>query len=108
MSTAGKDLCDCGKVAVWCYMPGYSGGGNPNSCDDCVNRGCDCNHNYVDVNAYHPALEDPYLPEGEEGKDWKWIEKGVEWTYLDEKGREYPCCEYMYSEEGWDKEEHEE
>lgn len=108
MSTAGKDLCDCGKVAVWCYMPGYSGGGNPNSCDDCVNRGCDCNHNYVDVNAYHPALEDPYLPEGEEGKDWKWIEKGVEWADIDEKGREYPCCEYMYSEDGWDKEEHEE
>jgi len=107
MSIAGKDLCDCGKVAVWCYMPGYSDG-NPDHCDECVPRGCDCNHNYVDPNSYHPALNEPYLPEGEEGKDWMWIEKDVMWTTLDDKGREYPCCEYMYSENGWDKEEHEE
>ena len=64
-----KELCDCGKVAVWDYSPGYSGGGNSYSCDDCVPRGCECNHNYVDVNAYHPALNHPNLPEGKEGKD---------------------------------------
>ena len=65
-----KDLCDCGKVAIWSYGPGYSSGDNPNFCDDCVPRGCDCNYRYVDVNSYHPPLEHPDLPEGEEGKDW--------------------------------------
>ena len=108
MSIAGKDLCDCGKIATWCYMPGYLDGGNSNSCDDCVHRGCDCNHTYIDVNAYHPPWSAPILPEGTEGVDWKWIEKDVVWTVIDEKGREYPCCEYIYSETGWDKEEHEE
>lgn len=108
MLIAGKDLCDCGEIAVWCYLPGYSGGGNSNSCDDCVHRGCDCNHYSIDVSAYHPPLNAPILPEGKEGVDWKWIEKDVVWTQIDEKGREYPCCEYMYSETGWDKEEHEE
>jgi hypothetical protein len=105
MSIAGKELCDCGKIATWCYMPGYGDGSNSNSCDDCVPRECDCNHNYVDVNAYHPSLNDPYLPEGEEGKDWKWIEVGEVWCYIDTEGREYPCCEYMHSEDGWEKEE---
>ncbi len=83
-------------------MPGYSGGGNPYSCDSCVPRGCECNHRYIDVNAYHPPLETPELPDGEEGVDWKWIVKDSSWTYIDEKGREYPCCEYMYDEEGFD------
>jgi hypothetical protein len=90
-----KKLCDCGKVAVWCYLPGYSEGGNSYSCEDCVNRGCECNHNYID--------DDPSLPDGEEGKDWKWIEKEKSWTYIDEQGREYPCCEYSYNEDGFDK-----
>ena len=104
MSAAGKDLCDCGKVATWCYMPGFGSGENSNFCDECVNRGCECNHNYVDVNAYHPPLDSPDLPEGEEGVDWKWIEPDKVWCYLDELGREYPCCEYMHSESGWEKE----
>jgi hypothetical protein len=54
------------------------------------------------VNAYHPQLSAPILPDGEEGKDWKWIESGKIWCNIDELGREYPCCEYMYSEDGWD------
>jgi hypothetical protein len=101
MST-DKELCDCGKIAIWCYGPGYMEGGNPNSCDDCVPRGCSCNHYSVDVNAYHPPLSASILPEGEEGVDWKWIAKDAVWANIDEKGREYPCCEYMYSEDGWD------
>lgn len=96
MSEAGKERCDCGKVATWCYMPGYRDGGNSYSCDDCVSRGCDCNHNYVSVNSYHPPLDSPNLPEGEEGVDWKWIKTDNVWCYLDEQGREYPCCEYDY------------
>ena len=104
MSIAGKDLCNCGKIAVWCYMPGYSGGGNPNSCDDCVPRGCSCSNHHLD-NEYERR---PDATDGIEGKDWKWLDEDVEWTHIDEKGREYPCCEYIYSGNGWDKEEHEE
>lgn len=97
-----KELCDCGKIATHCYMPGYSSGDSPYSCDDCVPRGCSCNHRYIDVNAYQPPLDDPDYPEGEEGKDWKWVEKDKVWVHIDEKGREYPCIEYFYEEEGWD------
>jgi hypothetical protein len=104
MSIAGKDLCDCGKIAVWCYLPGYSEGGNPNSCDDCVPRGCDCSNHHLD-NEYERR---PDVTDGVEGKDWKWLDEDVEWTHIDEKGREYPCCEYIYSGNGWEKEEHEE
>ena len=102
-----KELCDCGKVAVWDYMPGYSGGGNSYSCDDCVHRGCSCNYNSIKE---HPD----YLPEGVEGIDWVWVEiedddilgkitkESGYWQYVDENGRPRPCCEYWYSEEGWE------
>ena len=76
------DVCD--NAAVWAYMPGVA-----LYCDNCVPRGCECNH-----------LNEPDLPQGEEGVDWKWISEGV-WTHLDEKKREYPCVEYMYDEEGF-------
>lgn len=99
-----KKLCDCGKIATWVYAPGYSGGGNSYSCDDCVHRGCSCNNYHIDVNAYHPPLNAPELPQGEEGKDWKWVDI-AEWTHIDEKGREYPCCEYFHEEDGWDIDE---
>ena len=93
---ANKELCDCGKMATYCYMPSYSGGGNPFHCSDCVPRGCTCNFNYIGIHG---------MPEGEEGKDWKWIEEYDKkvWVELDEKGREYPCAEYMWDPEGFDK-----
>jgi hypothetical protein len=50
----------------------------------------------------------PDSSDGIEGKDWKWLDENIDWRDLDDKCREYPCCEYMYSEDGWDKEEHEE
>jgi hypothetical protein len=89
-----KDLCDCGKVAVWCYLPGYSNGDNPNHCDDCVPRGCTCN--------YH-SIQEEYddQPEGVEGVDYKWISETI-WTEIDDQGREYPCVEYDYDEDGWE------
>ena len=102
MSQAGKELCACGKTATWWYMPGFKEG-RPFFCDNCVNRGCECNHRYVDPEAYHPPLDMSDSPEGTEGIDWKWIEKGKVWCHIDEKGREYPCCEYDYEEDGYDK-----
>jgi hypothetical protein len=55
------------------------------------------------VNAYQPPLEQPDIPDGKEGEDWKWVREGI-WCYIDEKGREYPCVEYMYDEDGWELE----
>ena len=110
MDVTEKEVCrKCGKVATWVYIPGYQGGGSPFSCDDCVSRGCSCNYRYVKEEEFEDDL-----PEGEEGIDYKWVEcnpfnenqkyeKGVVWTSLDEKGREYPCCEYDYEKEGFNK-----
>jgi len=112
-----KILCDCGKMAVWVYMPGF-GDGSPYLCDDCVisedNKiGCSCNWNYALEQDGLPAD----LPEGIEGKDWKWIEHDGDehvdkitkeegyWIYLDERGRPRPCVEYHYEEDGFDVEE---
>lgn len=96
------ELCSkCGeKNAFWCYMPGFSNGDSSYFCDDCVHRGCTCNHRYVDVNAYYPTLSEPDLPTKED-EPIKWIEDGKIWCHVDEKGREYPCCEYEYDEDGW-------
>lgn len=112
---ANKEKCDCGNIATWCYMPG---GGTDYYCEQCVPRGCSCNWTYADKNAYGPEpLEEDLMPEGIEGKDWKWvIRKGDEnmeeislkdkvWTDLDENGQEYPCCEFWHSKDGWDKTE---
>lgn len=91
-----KELCKCGKMAVWVYMPG-----DGVYCDECVPRGCFCNHRFTDPNSYSPPLDAPEMPEGVEGIDWKWIAEGV-CCELDENGKEFPCCEYMYDGEGWD------
>jgi hypothetical protein len=78
------------------------------TCDEHVPRGCDCNHRYVSVDAYHPPLkspDEPYL-EGVENVDWKWVdEEKTYWCSLDEKGREFPCCEWGYYENGLDDED---
>lgn len=99
-----KELCSCGKVSVWFYLPGYSSGGSPYFCDDCVPRGCECNYDYCDSGAYHPPLDESRKPEGEENVDWKWIEKDVCWTPLDSKQREFPCSEYDFEPEGYGRE----
>ena len=113
-----KHKCECGKQAVWVYMPGYVDDSNPYSCDDCVvspedKIGCSCNWNYAKEQEGLPTD----LPQGEEGKDWNWVEyEGDEfsppitkedgfWLELDERGRPYPCAEYEYSEEGFDVDE---
>ena len=84
-------------------MPGYIDKSSPYSCEECVTRGCDCGHRYVDVNSYYPPLSEPDLPT-EKDYPIKWIEEGKIWCRIDEKGREYPCGgEYMYNEEGFEK-----
>ncbi len=110
----GKKKCDCGKIAVWFYLPGYSNNSNPYVCDDCISSpedlGCSCNWHYGKEQEGLPIDE----PEGIEGKDWRWIEhEGDEynskitkeedgyWQYLDERGRPYPCAEYEYDAHGF-------
>ena len=84
-----KELCDCGvNYAKWIYMPGYIDGGNPYSCDNCVHRGCSCNYNYNTL----PDTED---------YPFKWIDDKT-WVSVDEQGREYPCAEYCWSEDGFE------
>lgn len=99
-----KEYCDCRNLAVWVYMPGLSGGERPFFCDECVPRGCDCNHIYCKIDAYHPPLDEPHLPVGVENIDWKWIEKDVSWTALDDEQRELPCSEYDYDPQGFERE----
>lgn len=94
-----KEYCECGKMATWCYMPGYSSGSNPYHCNDCVPRGCECNHIYCGPESYH----EEYPTEGTENVDWKWIEDGKIWAHIDEKGREYPCAEYDWDPDGYER-----
>jgi hypothetical protein len=111
----GKKKCDCGKIAIWVYMPGYSNGDNSYICDDCISTsddiGCSCNWNYAKEQEGLPTD----TPEGVEGIDWRWIEhEGDEYTdkitkeddgyfqYLDERGRPHPCIEYDYDKDGFD------
>jgi hypothetical protein len=72
-----------------------------------VPRGCSCNHEYVDPNAYTGPLDEPNTPPSDR-TDWKWVEEGKVWCSVDDHDREYPCCEFWYDREGWEIEEEEE
>ncbi len=103
-----KIKCNCGKIATWLYTPGEK---FPFYCDDCVPRGCSCNWR----NRQRDGLIEGELPQGFEGKNWKWVtieeqknhgvnnpEEKIFWVELDEDGKTYPCCEYDYDEKGYD------
>ena len=97
------EKCDCGKVATWLYMPGYSSGGNSFSCDDCVPRGCSCNEYSTIPADYHPPVSIGPEEDGIEGVDWIWVnEEKTRWCHIDEKGRKWPCCEFDNDPEGFD------
>jgi len=66
--------CKCGDMAKWMHMStDHSDDSLYCDGDNCVPRGCSCN-------------EDP--------------ETGIE--YVDNLGRHYPCCEYMFFDNGID------
>ena len=92
-------LCNCGKKAIWEYAPGFSSKSNPYFCDDCVHRGCSCNEEWDDPE-HDMAIADTIKWYEEQGMKWKWKEEGVSTVHVDELGRELPCCEYDYDEEG--------
>jgi len=93
-----KELCKCGKMAVYIYMPGYEGKKKEDSffCEDCISSpdddGCSCNYHYCEYEQ----------PQGVEGKDWRWIDKDRSWIKLDDRGRPYSCVEYDYDKDGYD------
>ena len=62
------------RSAIWSYMPGWE-----NACDHCVPRGCSCNDDLKDGIAWDS-------PEAAKPENWT--------TPTDEKGRQYPCCEW--------------
>lgn len=98
------EKCDCGQKATWIYMPGFREG-SPFFCDDCVHRGCSCNEYSIVNEHYHPpgGIHPNLEEDGIEGIDWKWTnEEKTTWCRIDEKGRQYPCCEYEYDEEGFE------
>lgn len=116
MEMETKEICStcCEKIAVWLYMPGYSNGESPYSCEDCVNRGCTCNWYYTKSNDGYDEQ-----PVGVEGKDWRWVEHEANeymgkiskedgiWESLDSNGKPWPCAEYTYDEEGFEIDEDE-
>ena len=53
-------------------------------CDDCVPRGCTCNSYPLD-------------------EDWENTDPNNWQQELDEQGRELPCCEWGYEEDGYDE-----
>lgn len=96
-----KKLCDECKVemAVWSYMPSKG-----DYCETCVPRGCSCNRELTPENplATYDGLN---LGMNPPKKKFKWIENGMVWCHVDELGREYPCCEFSFYENGIDLEE---
>lgn len=83
-----KHLCECNNMATWVYMSSSSSDASPFHCDDCVPRGCTC-HNKSE-------------PPPKDSTNWKWIQHNVIWAKIDSQGREFPCCEFEYDEEGFD------
>lgn len=96
--------CECGKLAVWTYMPASDYYGH--YCDDCVPRGCTCNWAYS-INEEHPELiELPPVDDPLWSNTWKWLDEARGcWCHIDEKGREYPCCEYWSDKDGYEFDE---
>jgi hypothetical protein len=96
-------MCDCGNTATYLYGPGHESGENPFYCDECVPRSCDCNHNFTKKHIeelgrgdYSFDVSDDYSEEPPQDGAFQWIKEGHIWQHLDEMGRPYPCCEYVY------------
>lgn len=91
-----KHKCICGEIAIYWYAPASDATFNRYFCDNCVPRGCTCNHHHVESDDQIPDLPT------EEDKPFIWIEENLIWTHVDKSGREYPCVEYWYDIEGYE------
>lgn len=99
-----KEKCSkCNNFAKWMYMPSEQDR-DIFYCNKHVPRGCSCNCVNVkeilnDGEEYIEFPDDNMV----EGYEWQWVEKDVRWEHLFE-GKQIPCCEYWYFEEGIEKE----
>lgn len=106
----------CNKTATWLYLPSSSGINF--FCDDCVPRGCTCNVMGLDIEepdeqlsnctvwwskeTYQNCFENNIDPM--EHCTHVREENSYYYEILDEKGRREPCCEFDYSECGFERE----
>ncbi len=90
------EICDCGEIATWLYMPSSESKEHPFYCDKCVPRGCSCNNTSLEEDYAQLEIEN-YKKNKQNYK----IENG-EIIPLDSLGRELPCCEYDYDEDGFE------
>lgn len=102
--------CCCGKPATWLYLP-TTDRDDIAFCDDCVPRGCNCNvHSIKEVYASPEWIEELkqnpnvkwYTEEGMKKGEYtdKYQSDSVYVEEFDEKGRRFPCCEYVHDENG--------
>jgi len=98
-----KYKCKCGSLAVWDYMPSYEGKKKEDRyyCDECVPRGCSCHYNSINPEHYAPYDPNFSIKPTKNDEPIKWIDEYT-WTNLDEKNREYPCCEFCYEKDGFE------
>lgn len=105
----------CNKPAVWMYAPASTG--RVFYCNDCVPRGCSCNVDTVtglsrfdmtrkhafwskeDYEKYHATDELMQHASPTKQEDSFYVE------VLDDEGRRNPCCEFWWSEGGYEIEE---
>lgn len=76
-------------------------------CENCVPRGCNCNVYHINEFPFNcdPSLNYIFWDEQLEKYIKKHTNKTVYYEIVDEKWRRYPCCEYDYSEDGYDEED---
>lgn len=71
----------CIRMGIW-YLMGSGQDPAPVYCDLCVPRGCSCNWGYLEEGFEGPVDVD-----------------------RDERGRELPCCDFIYDPLGWEDDE---
>lgn len=100
--------CSCTeKDAVWCYMPGGLEDGDF-FCDDCVPRGCSCNqYSFEEFDDSDDFENKIYWDKEREKFTKEKTENSKFYEPVDQQGRRYPCCEYFYSEDGYNVDDEE-
>lgn len=106
----------CAKIATWLYMPVSHG--VYFFCDDCVPRGCTCNVMDLDMEKPDENLSERTIWWSKETykrcfdnninpvECCTHIRENDSYHYeiLDENGKRFPCCEYDYSPDGYERE----
>lgn len=99
---------ECDNLATWSYMPNC----NENTsegfyCDKCVPRGCSCNiYDFETCGEPYDGNVVFYDKDTIDFDEKSFYKKRKEtsyyYEYLDENNQRYPCCEYDYSEDGYE------